>query len=58
MPYGLQSERVLSVDASYVWLYRRFRGSITGFYTEMRDQTERTSFYDDQYQTNRYSWHL
>lgn len=48
---GLQSERVLSVDASYVWLYRRFRGSITGFYTEMRDQTERTSFYDDQYQT-------
>ncbi len=48
---GLTSERILSADLSYVWLYRRFRGSVTGFYTAMRDQTERTSFYDDQYST-------
>lgn len=48
---GLTSERILSADLSYVWLYRRFRGSVTGFYTDMRDQTERTSFYDDQYST-------
>ena len=48
---GLQSERVASVDISYSWLYRRFRGSLTAFYTDMRDQTERTSFYDDQYST-------
>ena len=45
---GLQSERVASVDISYSWLYRRFRGSLTAFYTDMRDRTERTSFYDDQ----------
>lgn len=48
---GLQSERVASFDVSYNWLYRRFRGSIAAFYTDMRDQTERTSFYDDQYST-------
>lgn len=48
---GLKSERVLSVDMSYVWNYRRFRGSVGGFYTQMYDQTERTSFYDDQYST-------
>lgn len=48
---GLTPERILSGDISYVWNYRRFRGSITGFWTEMFDQTERTSFYDDQYST-------
>ncbi len=48
---GLTPERILSGDISYVWNYRRFRGSITGFWTEMYDQTERTSFYDDQYST-------
>ena len=48
---GLENERILSGDLSYVWNYRRFRGSITGFWTDMFDQTERTSFYDDQYST-------
>ncbi|MCM1519489.1 MAG: TonB-dependent receptor [Lachnoclostridium sp.] len=48
---GLQNERIASADLSYVWNYRRFRGSITGFWTEMYDMTERTSFYDDQYST-------
>ncbi len=48
---GLENERIVSADLSYVWNYRRFRGSITGFWTEMFDQTERTSFYDDQYST-------
>ena len=48
---GLQPERILSGDVSYVWNYRRFRGAISGFWTEMYDQTERTSFYDDQYST-------
>lgn len=43
----LNSERIFSVDASYVWNYRRFRGSIGGFFTRMYDQTERSSFYDD-----------
>lgn len=48
---GLKAERVLSGDISYVWNYRRFRGSIGGFWTEFYDQTERSSFYDDQYST-------
>lgn len=48
---GLESERIASFDASYSWNYRRFRGAISGFWTEMMDQTERTSFYDDQYST-------
>ncbi len=48
---GLANERILSGDISYVWNYRRFRGSVTGFWTEMYDMTERTSFYDDQYST-------
>ena len=48
---GLENESILSGDLSYVWNYRRFRGSVTGFWTDMFDQTERTSFYDDQYST-------
>lgn len=46
---NLKSERVLSVDASYSWNYRRFRGSVTGFWTEIYDQTERQSFFDDNF---------
>ena len=48
---GLTNTRVFSADLSYNWNYRRFRGSIGGFYTEMYDLTERTSYYDDQYST-------
>jgi len=48
---GLTPERIISADLSYVWNYRRFRGAVTGFWTEMYDQTERTSFYDDQFST-------
>ena len=48
---GLTPERIISGDLSYTWVYRKFRGSVTGFWTEMYDQTERTSFYDDQYST-------
>lgn len=43
----LKSARILSGDIGYVWNYRKFRGSITGFWTEFWDMTERTSFYDD-----------
>lgn len=48
---GLTTSRIVSGDIGYIWNYRRFRGSITGFWTEMYDLTERTSFYDDQYST-------
>jgi hypothetical protein len=47
----LKSGKILSGDISYSWSYHNFKGSITGFWTELRDQTERTSFYDDQYST-------
>ena len=48
---GMQSEAIWSGDLSYVWNYRRFKGSITGFYTDLRHGTERYSYYDDQYST-------
>ncbi len=49
--YDLQNERIFSADLSYAWNYRRFRGSITGFWTEMFNMSERTSYYDDQLST-------
>lgn len=48
---GLSSERILSGDISYNFNYRRFMGSVTGFWTNMNNMTERTSFYDDQFST-------
>ncbi len=48
---GLKSQRILSGDIAYQWNYTSFRGSITGFWTEMYDGIQRTSFYDDQYST-------
>ncbi len=47
----LAPERILSADISYSWNYRRFRGSISAFWTHMSDLTEKFSYYDDQYQT-------
>lgn len=47
----LSSGRILSGDISYTFNYRRFKGTITGFWTNMYNMTERTSFYDDQYST-------
>ncbi len=49
---GLASERFFSADLSYTWNYHRFRGSLTGFFTEMWDGIKRTGFYD--YQLNTY----
>lgn len=48
---GVESERDFSVDASYSWNYRRFRGEITAYYTNMSNVVERTGFYDDRYST-------
>ena len=45
------NERDFSADLSYTWNYRRFRGSITGYYTEMDNAIERNGFYDESYQT-------
>lgn len=48
---GLSSERLLSGDISYVFNYRAIKGSVTGFWTEQYNSTERLSFYDDEFQT-------
>lgn len=48
---GAQSERNFSADASYIWNYRRFRGSISAFYTSVDNASERNGFYDEDYQT-------
>lgn len=48
---NVQNERDLSADLSYMWNYRRFRGSVTGFYTYTDNAIERNGFYDDEYQT-------
>ena len=44
---NLASARVFSADASYTWNYRRFRGRITGFFTNVTNAIERTGFYDE-----------
>ena len=48
---GVESERNFAADLSYVWNYQRFRGSITGFFTDIDNAIERTGFYDESYQT-------
>ncbi len=45
------SERDFSADLGYTWNYRRFRGTLTGFYTQMDNALERNGFYDELYQT-------
>ena len=46
-PMGdLKTEKYISADLSYTWNYRRFRGSITGFFTHTWDGMKRTGFYD------------
>ncbi len=46
------SERIFAADLGYIWNYRRFRGSVTGFYTRVNNATEHFVFYDDNVQTN------
>ena len=48
---GVENERDFSGDIGYIWNYRRFRGSVTGFYTLNDNAIERNGFYDDDYQT-------
>lgn len=46
-----ENERDLSADLSYTWNYRRFRGSLSGYYTQMDNAIERNGFYDEAFQT-------
>ena len=44
-------EKVFSADLSYAMSFRNFKAIVTAFFTDQRDNTERTAFYDDQYST-------
>ena len=48
---GIENERDFSADLSYGWNYRRFRGQIGVYYTDISNGIERTGFYDDRYST-------
>ena len=43
---NLKSETYLAADLSYTWNYNRFRGSVTGFWTELWDGMSQRFFYD------------
>ena len=43
----LKVEKIFSADLSYVMSYRNFKGIVTAFFTDQRDNTERNAFYDD-----------
>ena len=47
----LKVEKIFSADLSYAMNYRNFKAIVTAFYTDQRDNTERTAFYDDVRQT-------
>lgn len=43
---NLNSEKYVAADLSYTWNYSRFRGSITGYWTELWDGMSQRFFYD------------
>ena len=43
----LKVEKIFSADLSYAMNYRNFKGIVTAFFTDQRDNVERTAFYDD-----------
>ncbi len=43
----VRSTRVFSIDGTYTWNYRRFRGSISAYFTDMNYATERYGFWDE-----------
>ena len=47
----LKVEKIFSADVSYAMNYRNFKGVVTAFFTDQRDNTERTAFYDDVHST-------
>lgn len=48
---NLRSQRVFSADAAYNWNYRRFRGSVGVFFTNITGAIERMGFYDESLNT-------
>ncbi len=47
----LKVEKIFSADLSYAMNFRNFKAIVTAFYTDQRDNTERTAFYDDVHST-------
>ena len=45
----LKEEKIFSADLSYAMSYRNFKSIVTAFFTDQRDNTERSAFYDDAY---------
>jgi len=43
----LKVEKIFSADLSYSMNYRNFKAIVTAFFTDQRDNIERTAFYDD-----------
>ncbi|MDE6853951.1 MAG: carboxypeptidase-like regulatory domain-containing protein [Muribaculaceae bacterium] len=48
---NIENERDFSADLTYMWNYRRFRGSVSGFFTQTENAIERNGFYDDEFRT-------
>ena len=44
---NLEEEKILSVDASYNLRIGDFKARVSGYYTEIKDQTKVLSYYDD-----------
>ena len=47
----LKVEKIFSADVGYAMNYRNFKGIVTVFFTDQRDNVERTAFYDDVHST-------
>ena len=47
----LKVEKIFSADLSYAMNYRNFKAVVTAFFTDQRDNVERTAYYDDMHST-------
>ncbi len=48
---GLTTEKILSAEAGYSFVYSKLKGRISTFYTQYKDQLDNSSFYFDQANT-------
>ena len=47
----LKVEKIFSADLSYAMNFRSFKAIVTAFFTDQRDNVERTAYYDDVHST-------
>jgi hypothetical protein len=48
---NLKVEKIFAADLSYAMSYRNFKAIVTAFFTDQRDNVERTAYYDDMHST-------